>query len=300
MSKPLAENTTGIFSLMLTPYNDDLTVDWKTYEEYCDYQTAQGVDHLFAVCGSSEMANLTLEERLKLATLTAKHKGDTTIVATANMEASWFAQVEEVKRMSDTGVDGLVFVTKGFGKDPERLISYIGELKSYTTLPVFMYEFPGIKPHLIDGKTYGRLVSECGISGIKDTTCTVDGITDKIRNKGNSTVLQANMPYLFEAYKAGSQGVMATPTSCGGSFFVRFHEAFMKGDMALAEKRFHEITLLDNAIDNGFNCSAKYLVKLQGVENFKPINRSGCCLSPARLESLKAFHDWAKANELMI
>ncbi len=300
MAKPLRENPTGIFSLMLTPYNEDKTIDWATYEEYCDWQVEQGVEHLFAVCGSSEMANLTLEERLQLATLTAKHKGDTTIVATANMEPSWFAQVEEVKRMSQTGVDGIVFTTKGMGgHDEDRLVSYIGELKQYTDLPVFMYEFPGLSPHLISGNAYGRLVRECGIMGIKDTTCTMEGIGAKLEQKGDSCIIQANMPYLFEAYKAGARGVMATPTACGGAFFQRFHEAFMSGDMALAEQRFNEITLLDNAIDSGFNNSAKYLVQLQGVKNFKAINRSPNTLSGARMESIKSFHSWCVANGLM-
>ena len=44
MSK-LTENYTGIYSLMLTPYNDDLSVDYKAYEEYADWQAAQGVEH---------------------------------------------------------------------------------------------------------------------------------------------------------------------------------------------------------------------------------------------------------------
>ena len=300
MAKPLRENPTGIFSLMLTPYNEDKTIDWATYEEYCEWQVAQGVEHLFAVCGSSEMKDLTLEERIKLATLTAKHKGDTTIVATANMEPSWFAQVEEVKRMSQTGVDGIVFTTKGMGgHDEDRLVSYIGELKQHTDLPVFMYEFPGLQPHLISGHTYGRLVRECGIMGIKDTTCTMEGINAKIEEKGESCIIQANMPFLFEAYKAGARGVMATPTACGGAFFTRFHEAFMSGDMALAEQRFNEITLLDNAIDSGFNNSAKYLVQLQGIKNFRPINRTPNTLSGARMESLKSFHNWCVANGLM-
>lgn len=301
MAKSLRENPTGIFSLMLTPYHDDKTIDWATYEEYCEWQVAQGVEHLFAVCGSSEMKELTLDERIQLATLTAKHKGDTTIVATANIEPSWFAQVEEVKRMSQTGVDGIVFTTKAFGGDfnEDRLVSYIGELCQHTDLPVFMYEFPGFQPHLISGKTYGRLVKECGIMGIKDTTCTMEGIGAKIEEKGESCIIQANMPFLFEGYKAGARGVMATPTACGGAFFQRFHEAFMSGDMALAEQRFNEITLLDNAIDSGFNNSAKYLVQLQGVKNFKPINRSPNTLSGARMESLKSFHNWCVANGLM-
>ncbi len=284
---------------MLTPYNEDMSVDYKTYEEYCDWQVSQGVGHLFAVCGSSEMALLTLEERIKLATLTAKHKGNLTVVATANMEPSWFAQVEEVKRMSDTGVDGIVFTTKGYGNDSERLVTYIGELKQYTDLPIFMYEFPGFSNCHISGECYGRLVKECGVLGIKDTTCTYEGIKDKIDNKGDSCVIQANMPYLFEAFKLGARGVMATPTSCGGAFFQRFFEAFTSGDMALAEQRFNEITLLDCAIDSGFNSSAKYLVNLQGVKGMSSRSRGGSHLSPARMESIKSFHNWCVANGLM-
>ncbi len=284
---------------MLTPFKEDMSVDYNAYEEYADWQASQGVAHLFAVCGSSEMAALTLEERVKLASLTVKHKGSTTVVATANMEPSWFAQVEELKRIEATGVDGVVFTTKGFGNDPDRLVTYIGELKQHTSLPVFMYEFPGLQPCHISGECYGRLVDECGIYGIKDTTCTYDGIKSKIERKGNSCVIQANMPFLFEAFKLGSRGVMATPTSCGGAFFKRFFDAFMSGDMALAEKRFREIILLDCAIDADFNCSAKYLVNLQGIKGMQPRNRGGQKLSAARKESLKAFHAWCVAEGLM-
>lgn len=297
--KKLEENYCGIYSLMLTPYFEDKSIDFGTYETYTEWQVRQGVEHLFAVCGSSEMSELTLEERLKLARLTVKHKGETTVVATANMEKEMSAQIEEVKRMSDTGVDGIVFTTKGMGDKEDALVEYIGELKRYTSLPVFMYEFPGARPHLISGNVYGRLVRECGIYGIKDTTCTIEGIQEKLDQKGLSCVIQANMPFLFEAFKRGSRGVMATPTSCGGAFFQRFYEAFIGGDLQLAEQRYNEIILLDNAIDSGFNNSAKYLVQLQGVTGMRPINRGPNTLSSARLESLRSFHNWCVANGLM-
>ena len=298
--QPLRENYCGIYSLMLTPYFSDRSIDYKTYEAYAEWQAQQGVQHLFAVCGSSEMSNLSLEERLEWARLTVKHKGETTVVATANMEYGLEAQIEEVKRMSDTGVDGLVFTTMGMGDRGDELVEHISKLAAHTDLPLFMYEFPGRQPHLISGETYGKLVRECGILGIKDTTCTLEGIGAKIDNKGDSCVIQANMPYLYEAFRLGSRGVMATPTSCGGAFFARFYDAFVeKKDLALAKRRFHEITLLDHAIDSGFNNSAKYLVQLQGIKSFQPINRGGAALSPARLESLRSFHDWCVANGLM-
>ena len=299
MAQLTKENKDGIYSLMLTPYFEDRTIDYATYEKYTEWQVAQGVDHLFAVCGSSEMTQLTLEERLKLATLTAKHKGNTTIVATANIEATVEENIEEIKKMEQTGVDGLVLTTKGLGDDDEKIVDYITKLLDVATLPVFLYEFPGFRPHLMSGKAYGELAKTGKIWGIKDTTSTFEGIKDKIDNKYDSTIIQANMPFLWDSYVAGARGVMATPTSCGGAFFQRFHEAFVSGDMKLAEQRYNEIILLDNAIDSGFNASAKELIRLQGVDTFNWYTRHDHNLSSARLRSLKSFHDWCVANGLM-
>lgn len=299
MSKLTRDNKDGIYSLMLTPFFEDRSIDYTTYEKYADWQVEQGVDHLFAVCGSSEMRELSLEERLKLAELTVKHKGNTTVVATANIEPTKEENLEEIKKMEQTGVDGIVLTTKGMGDDDDKIVSYIRELASSTTLPVYLYEFPGMQPHIISGKAYGELTKDGLIWGIKDTTCTLEGIQSKIDNKGDSTVIQANMPYLWDAYVAGARGVMATPTSCGGAFFQRFHEAFVSGDMALAEQRYNEIILLDNAIDNGFSASAKELIRLQGIDTFNWYTRGSHKLNGARLRSLKSFHDWCVANGLM-
>ena len=299
MAQLTKETKDGIYSLMLTPYFEDRTIDYATYEKYTEWQVSQGVDHLFAVCGSSEMTQLTLEERLKLATLTAKHKGNTTIVATANIEDTLEGNIEEIKKMEQTGVDGLVLTTKGLGDDDDKIVDYITKLLDVATLPVFLYEFPGFRPHLMSGKAYGELAKTGKIWGIKDTTSTFEGIKDKIDNKYDSTIIQANMPFLWDSYVAGARGVMATPTSCGGAFFQRFHEAFVSGDMKLAEQRYNEIILLDNAIDSGFNASAKELIRLQGVDTFNWYTRHDHNLSSARLRSLKSFHDWCVANGLM-
>ncbi len=297
MAKLTRENKDGIYSLMLTPFNEDRSIDYTTYEKYTEWQVSQGVGHIFAVCGSSEMKDLTLEERLKLAELTVKHKGETTVVASANIEPTKEENLEEVKKMEQTGVDGIVLTTHG--RDDDEIVDYIRELASVTTLPVYMYEFPGFEPNKISGEAYGKLAKDDLIWGIKDTTCTLEGIGAKIDNKYNSTIIQANMPYLWDSYVMGARGVMATPTSCGGAFFQRFHEAFVSGDMALAEQRYNEIILLDNAIDSGFCASAKELIRLQGVEGFNWYTRGSHKLSGARLRSIKAFHDWCVANGLM-
>ncbi|MCQ2484238.1 MAG: dihydrodipicolinate synthase family protein [Clostridia bacterium] len=293
------EEFRGIYALLLTPFNQDKSINYDTYAKYVEWQAAQGAHHLFSVCGSAEMTTLTLEERLKCAETAVKHRNGTEIVATANLQPTWHEQVEEVKMMEQTGVDGLVFVTRGYADCDDRIVEYLTKLADNTTLPILLYEFPGFQPHCMSGEAYGRLVQTGMFKGIKDTTCYLDKIKEKIAVQGDSAVLQANIPFLFDAYVAGARGVCATPTSCGVNMFRKMYdEFFIEKDIEKARKTFNEIILLDCAIDSGFNASAKYLVQLQGIP-FETYTRGGATLSPARMRSIESFFEYAKDKNLL-
>lgn len=294
-----AEEYRGIYALLLTPFKEDRTIDYDVYAKYVEWQAEKGAHHLFSVCGSAEMTTLSLEERLKCAETAVKHKCSTEIVATANLQPSWQEQKEEVKRMEQTGVDGLVFVTRGYGDDDDRVVNYLSELAEYTTLPILLYEFPGFQPHCISGEAYGRLAATGKFKGIKDTTCLLDKIKDKIAVQGDSAVLQANIPYLFDAYVAGARGVCATPTSCGVQLFRKMYdEFFIEKNIEKARNTYNEIILLDCAIDSGFNASAKYLVQLQGIP-FETYTRGGAVLSPSRKRSIESFYEYATNKNIL-
>ena len=103
----------------------------------------------------------------------------------------------------------------------------------------------------------------------------------------------------LEAYEAGARGVVATPTSCGAALFRKMYdEFFVTKDYESAKNTFDSIILLDNAIAEGFCASAKYLCSLQGVP-MGWTTRGNHNLSPARLKSLRVYHDYAKANGLL-
>ncbi len=293
------EEYRGIYALLLTPFKEDKSIDYDVYAQYVEWQASKGPHHLFSVCGSAEMTCLSIEERIKCAEIAVKHACGTEIVATANLEKTWQNQVEEVKRMEQTGVDGLVFVTRGVGDDDDQLVNYLSELAEYTTLPILLYEFPGFNPHCMSGEAYGRLVANNKFKGIKDTTCSLELIKDKIAVQGDSAVLQANIPYLFDAYEAGARGVCATPTSCGANLFRKMYdEYFVEKNVQKARETYNEIILLDNCIDSGFNASAKYLVQLQGVP-MSTVTRAGATLSPARMRSIESFHEYATQKGLL-
>jgi 4-hydroxy-tetrahydrodipicolinate synthase len=285
----------GVYTLLLTPFNEDKTIDYRAYEEYVSWQAAFKPQHLFAVCGSSEMTALTREERIKCAGLAVKNSNGVPVYATGNLEAKHEDEIEEIKALEQQGVSGLVFVSKGMCDRPDEQFEYLSELATHTELPIILYEFPGMRPHLMQASVYGKLVATGRFKGIKDTTCSIEMIKEKIAVQGDSNVLQANIPYLYDAYEAGARGVVATPTTCGADLFVKMWDEWVKGDKESAKNTYHQIINLDNAIDSGFNASAKYICHLRGV-NMNWINRGDTQLSPARMRSLKAYCDWAASE----
>jgi len=288
----------GVWALVLTPFHEDRSIDFSALTQYAAWQASHKPQHLFAVCGSSEMASLQLDERIKIASTVVSQAGDVPVVATANLEPSWYAQIEEIKRMEATGVSGLVFVTKGYGNDQERMFAYLAELSTYTELPIMLYEFPGCSPARMEAETYQKLVATGRFVAIKDTTCTMPKIEEKIAVQGESSVLQANIPYLFDAYAAGARGVCATPTTCGTPLFVKMWDEFSHGKVDEAKKTHDHICLLDNAMDSGFCATAKYLVNLQGVK-MNWYTRGNHDLNPQRLKALEVWYDWAKGYGIM-
>lgn len=283
----------GVYALLLTPFTQSKEIDFPAYERYVEWQVSHGPDALFGVCGSSEMAFLNLGERVKLAALAVQRAGGTPVVATANLEPSWEAQVEEVKRITAVGVQGLIFITKGYGADQERMYTYLRELAGHTPLPIVLYECPIAKPHLMRGETYGRLAAAGRFAAIKDTTCTMAGIREKIAVQGDSAVLQANIPLLQDAYEAGARGTASTPTTCGAQLFIRQWAAMRRGDLEAARQAHKHILLLDSILKGDFPASAKYLASLQGAK-MEWTTRSGAVLTEARLRAIELWYEWGR------
>ena len=63
----------GSWPVMLTPYTDKNEIDYDALKELVDWYIENGVSGMFAVCQSSEMFCLSLEERVKYATKTVEY-----------------------------------------------------------------------------------------------------------------------------------------------------------------------------------------------------------------------------------
>lgn len=256
----------GSFTLLVTPFHEDGRIDEVSYARLVEHHVAAGGQGIFAVCGTSEMAELALEERLWLAREAAARAGAVPVVATADMEADPAAQPDEVARMSQTGVAGVVLVPpRQHSGDPEALFLHFARLAAASAVPVLLYEWPGSHPSEIPASVYGRLVAELGIAGVKDTTCTRAGLAAKVAAAPGSIVYQANNPLLLESLADGARGTMTITSAARPDLLAALWRAHVEGRQAAATALAREIVFLDAAIGPCHPAGAKWLLQRAGV-----------------------------------
>ena len=102
----------GIVPVMLTPFTDGGEVDYASLERLIEWYLANGADALFAVCQSSEMQYLSLDERAAIARFVVRQAGGRVpVIASGHVSETLADQTNELRAMADTGADALVLVT---------------------------------------------------------------------------------------------------------------------------------------------------------------------------------------------
>ena len=207
----------GSFPTMITPYHDDNTVDYEAVKNITKWYIEQGCKGIFAVCQSSEMIYLSLEEKVNIAKTvveTVKESGkDVSVVASGHTSDDVNAQVEELTAIAGTGVDAIVWVSNRLDlhndgddvwiKNAEHLLSRLPK-----DIAIGIYECPHPYKRLLTKKILDWCISTGRFTFIKDTCCDPDMLLDRLNQiKGTSVKLyNANSQTLLYTLRNGAAG----------------------------------------------------------------------------------------------
>lgn len=213
---------TGTYPTMITPYHDDNTVDYEAVKNITNWYIDNGCTGIFAVCQSSEMIYLSLDEKVKIAKTvveTVKASGkNVSVVASGHNSDDMNAQIEEMTAIANTGVDAIVWVSNRLDlhndgddvwiKNAEYLLSKLPE-----DIAIGIYECPYPYKRLLTPKILDWCISTGRFAFIKDTCCDPDMLEARLEQlKGTSIKLfNANSQtflYTLRRGAAGFSGIM--------------------------------------------------------------------------------------------
>jgi len=204
----------GIIPVMLTPFTDGGEIDYAGLERLIEWYLAHGSDALFAVCQSSEMQRLTLTERIALGKFVVKQvAGRVSVLGSGHVSDDLDAQVEELRAISETGVDAVVLVTNHL--DPARggTVPFRRSLSALLErlpreMPLGLYECPAPYRRLLTDDEL-RLCADTGrFLLLKDVSCDLPTVKRRVAMTEGTpfAIVNANAAIAWDAMRAGSRG----------------------------------------------------------------------------------------------
>lgn len=238
----MTKNADGIVPVMLTPFTPDSRIDWTGLERLVEWYIENGADALFAVCQSSEMQKLSLEERTSLSKkVVSLARGRVPVIASGHISESAEDQRAELMAMADTGIDALVLVTnrldprqsgtEGFRFGLQNVLSWVPK-----DLALGLYECPAPYRRLITDEEFilcrdtGRFVT------LKDVSCDLDTVKRRVALSGDSgfAVVNANAAIAAAAMRAGSKGFAGVFTNFHPDLYAwLYHHASEESNLRL-------------------------------------------------------------------
>lgn len=204
----------GIVPVMLTPFTADEQIDYPALAKLIDWYLEKGVDALFAVCQSSEMQFLSLQERVELARFVVQHvDGRIPVIASGHISDHIAAQKEELLAMAQTNIDALVLVTNHLDPRNEGSETFFATLNTLLdtlpkALPLGLYECPAPYRRLLTDDEFSWCANSGRFVVLKDVSCDLPTVERRVKLAQGTplNVINANAAIAWPAILAGSQG----------------------------------------------------------------------------------------------
>lgn len=255
---------------MLTPFTKNNEVDYPALGQMVEWYIENGVSGLFAVCQSSEIFHLTLEERVGIARWVKKKvAGRVPIIASGHVSDDFEKQVEELNAMVATGIDALILITNRLATNDEDDTVLLGRLEKLmnslpSDIPLGFYECPYPFKKLLSP----AVVRECANTGrfffYKDTCCDIDQIREKlIASKGtNLKLYNANTTTLLQSLKEGVVGYSGVMANIHPELYVWLCQ---NPDSPKAQEVSDALTLCSLIERQLYPINAKYAMQLSNI-----------------------------------
>jgi 4-hydroxy-tetrahydrodipicolinate synthase len=158
-----------LLTAMITPFKDDLSIDWAGVEKLAAHLVSTGHDGIVVNGTTGEAPTTSDEEKIEIIKVVRKAvAGKAKVVAGAgNNETSH--SVEQAEMAADAGADGLLVVTPYYNKPPQAGIeAHFRAMADATKVPVMLYDIPGRTGVAIEPDTIVKLAAHPNIVALKD------------------------------------------------------------------------------------------------------------------------------------
>lgn len=204
----------GFIPVMITPFLENGAVDYKGLKQLTEFYLEAGAAGLFANCLSSEMFELSEQERLDVTqTVVDQVAGRVPVVATGTFGGAIPKQADFVKRIYLTGVQAVIVISGLLADEQESDEVFLANAKELIALteniPLGFYECPVPYKRLINSDVLSELLKSGRVVYHKDTCLDAEEVARRLEvaREYNFGLYDAYMVNAVSSLRAGAAGL---------------------------------------------------------------------------------------------
>lgn len=235
----------GLGIALVTPFNEDGSVDYDSLASIIAYQLDNDADFLCILATTGETPCLSPKEHYEVKQFIVKHVAGRVPVLMGCGGNNTAAVVEMLKTYDFSGIDGVLSICPYYNKpSQEGLYQHFKAISAATKLPIVLYNVPGRTGINMKPETTCRLAADCdNIVAIKEACGSIEQIDEIIKYKPTDfDVLSGDDALTFPMIACGAVGVISVIGNALPKEFSRMIRLEFRGEFGAAQKIHHKFT----------------------------------------------------------
>jgi len=235
----------GLGIALVTPFNEDGSVDYESLIGLIEYQINNGADFFCILATTGETPCLTAEEKQKIKNIVVERVAGRLPILMGCGGNNTAAIIQELKTGDFRGIDGVLSVCPYYNKpSQEGLYQHFKAISAATELPVVLYNVPGRTGVNLKAETTVRLARDCkNIVAIKEASGSLEQVDEIIKNKPKDfDVISGDDALTFPMVSCGAVGVISVIGNALPKEFSKMIRLEFRGEYESARKIHHRFT----------------------------------------------------------
>ena len=247
----------GVVPPVCTPFTPDLEVDTRSLQRLIDFQLDGGVDGLFVLGSSSEVAFLPDRHRAVVVDTVLRHVAGQVPVLVGVIDMTTMRVLDHARRAVSAGCAGIVATAPFYARThPTEVELHLRTIAEQCDVPLYAYDLPVSVHTKLDPAMLLRLAAEGVLAGLKDSTGDDAGLRDLLATRTDAgltgfSVLTGSELTVDSALRMGADGVVPGLGNVDPQGYATLYRHARAGDWRLAAREQERLLRLMRIVHTG-------------------------------------------------
>jgi len=226
----------GSITALITPMNEDGSIDSVGYQKFMDWQIRQGTNGLVPVGTTGESPTVSHDEHRHLISLAVEASAGRVPVIAGTGSNSTREAISLTQSAEAMGANAALVVTPYYNKPSQAgLYAHYKEIHDNSNLPIFIYNIPGRSIVDMSRDTMSRLFELERIIGVKDATGDLARCADQRHIMGPDFIQLSGEDATAVGFNAmGGVGCISVTSNVAPALCAKMQNAMLEGDYKTA------------------------------------------------------------------